>query len=429
MLASFRDWLSAVGVGRPGRRAARLGRPDAAGRRGDRREELARLRQALDKLRQEYGERIAAIEARLAALGAPRRRRDDRRRDSKSTRRRPPGRRRELLQGLQPRHRRDRRLHRRGRQDAGRGEPSLEMHEAELSFQAVVDPYARADFFLTLGPDEVGVEEGFVTFPALPGGLLMKVGKMRDAFGKVNALHNHTAAVGRPAAGHANLLGGEEALADCRDLACALVPNPWLFLEATGQVFRGDSAIFGAATRSGPRLRRPPARLPGPHGIHEPRPRRVDRLRPQRRGRRRLHDAPARASTRRCAIGRCAARSTSICSPARSSCGAAAAAGAGARRRRAARRLGDVHALGGYAYLEYQFARRWFAGVRYDDSERADDPRPRHGAARSSSPIWPSEFSQLRAQFRHTRFAEDRTANELLFQLLFAIGAHGAHPF
>ncbi len=41
----------------------------------------------------------------------------------------------------------------------------------------------------------------------------------------------------------------------------------------------------------------------------------------------------------------------------------------------------------------------------------------------------PSEFSLLRAQLRHTRFAEDRTANELLFQLVFAIGAHGAHPF
>src|SRR5512141_253468 len=58
-------------------------------------------------------------------------------------------------------------------------EPSLAMHEAELGFQAVVDPYARADFFLTFGPDEVGVEEGFITFPAAPGGLLLRVGKMR----------------------------------------------------------------------------------------------------------------------------------------------------------------------------------------------------------------------------------------------------------
>ena len=42
----------------------------------------------------------------------------------------------------------------------------------------------------------------------------------------------------------------------------------------------------------------------------------------------------------------------------------------------------------------------------------------------------PSEFSQLRGQYRRINFgAEDSTANEFLFQLQFAIGAHGAHPF
>ena len=31
-----------------------------------------------------------------------------------------------------------------------------------------------------------------MTFPTLPGGLLMKVGKMKAQFGKVNTLHSHT---------------------------------------------------------------------------------------------------------------------------------------------------------------------------------------------------------------------------------------------
>ena len=35
------------------------------------------------------------------------------------------------------------------------------------------------------------------------------------------------------------------------------------------------------------------------------------------------------------------------------------------------------------------------------------------------------EFSALRWQ----RFAEEQSANELLFQVLFVIGAHGAHAF
>src|SRR5579872_6312225 len=29
--------------------------------------------------------------------------------------------------------------------------PSLEMHESEVGFQEVIDPYARADFFITFG--------------------------------------------------------------------------------------------------------------------------------------------------------------------------------------------------------------------------------------------------------------------------------------
>ena len=33
--------------------------------------------------------------------------------------------------------------------------PALSLNEAEFSFQAIVDPYARADFFVTMSPDEV----------------------------------------------------------------------------------------------------------------------------------------------------------------------------------------------------------------------------------------------------------------------------------
>ena len=44
--------------------------------------------------------------------------------------------------------------------------------------------------------------------------------------------------------------------------------------------------------------------------------------------------------------------------------------------------------------------------------------------------FWPSEFSQVRGQYRRTRFGDDgRVANEVLFQLLFTMGAHSAHPF
>ena len=47
----------------------------------------------------------------------------------------------------------------------GGGEPSLDMHESEVAFQAVVDPYARADFFLSFGPRRRGARGGLHHVP------------------------------------------------------------------------------------------------------------------------------------------------------------------------------------------------------------------------------------------------------------------------
>ena len=40
-----------------------------------------------------------------------------------------------------------------------------------------------------------------------------------------------------------------------------------------------------------------------------------------------------------------------------------------------------------------------------------------------------AKVSQIRGQYRFTDYAENRSANELLLQLIFSLGAHGAHPF
>src|SRR5258707_3341877 len=129
--------------------------------------------------------------------------------------------------------------------------PALEMHESEASFQAVVDPYARADFSISFGEQGVNLEEGFLTFTSLPGGLLTKVGKMRAAFEQVNTLHNHVLPwTDRPLVTK-NLVGGEDGIDDAGISVARLIPNPWLFLEATGQVFRGDSGDLFKASKRG----------------------------------------------------------------------------------------------------------------------------------------------------------------------------------
>src|SRR4029450_1569358 len=118
-------------------------------------------------------------------------------------------------------------------------QPALEMHESEAAFQAIVDPYARADFFISFGEEGVGLEEGYLTLTSLPGGFLTKVGKMRANFGKVNTLHNHVLPwTDRPMVNR-YLVGGEDGIDDAGFSVARLIPAGPLFLEATGEIFRG----------------------------------------------------------------------------------------------------------------------------------------------------------------------------------------------
>ena len=129
-------------------------------------------------------------------------------------------------------------------------QPPLGLSEVETSFQAIVDPYARADFFLAAGPEGLEIEEGFVTFNSLPGSLLLKAGKMRAQFGKVNTLHAHAIPwADRPLVTQ-NLVGGDEGISLSGVSLSRLISNSALFLEATGEAYYGDSEVFASSQRS-----------------------------------------------------------------------------------------------------------------------------------------------------------------------------------
>jgi hypothetical protein len=84
--------------------------------------------------------------------------------------------------------------------------------------------------------------------------LLIKAGKMRANFGRLNAFHNHTLPwIDRPLVMF-NLLGGatddpDTGIKDAGISASRLVPVGGLFVEATAEVFRGDSGTLFAASR------------------------------------------------------------------------------------------------------------------------------------------------------------------------------------
>jgi hypothetical protein len=80
-----------------------------------------------------------------------------------------------------------------------RGEKNYDLYleETELSLRSVVDPYIRADFFLSFGRDaetlEYGaeVEEAYLTTLSLPARLQLRAGKFRQTVGRINSVHPH----------------------------------------------------------------------------------------------------------------------------------------------------------------------------------------------------------------------------------------------
>ena len=331
---------------------------------------------------------------------------------------------------------------------ANRPTPSLEMHETEVGFQEVIDPYARADFFITFGEEGVSLEEGYLTFTSLPAGLQVKVGKMRAAFGKVNTMHNHVLPwTDRPLVTQ-DLVGGEDGIDDAGFSVSRVLPAPrGLFLEATGQIYRGDSLnVFRAYTRSdvstvghlrayvdlsestnldvGGSYARgtSPFDLQGWNQLWG-----FDGT---------LRWKPLRRAIYHSFVGRTEMiwTRTSISSivtqpfPGPSFVSHPL-----------------IKPSGYYVSADYQLGRRWFLGGRFDRSQR--------GACQPTNPMtipncnlpettlvqdtggsliltyWPSEFSQIRGQLRRTSYGNSFTTNEFLFQFQFSMGAHGAHPF
>src|ERR1700693_3627144 len=120
--------------------------------------------------------------------------------------------------------------------------PNASLRESEVALQAIVDPYARADFFLSFSETSVEAEEGFLTFPSLTAALVAKVGKMRVAFGKINTLHLHVLPWPDAPLPIVNLLGGEEGWKSTGVSIARLIPMPAdIFSELTAQVFRGEA--------------------------------------------------------------------------------------------------------------------------------------------------------------------------------------------
>jgi hypothetical protein len=296
--------------------------------------------------------------------------------------------------------------------------PSLEMHESEISLQAIVDPYARADFFISLSNEGIELEEGFITFTHLPADFLVKVGKFKAQFGKVNTLHPHVLPWADVPLPLVNLLGGEEGWNDAGVSVARLFALPGdTFSELTLQVFRGESENLFAASRKNDVAYLGQYRVyrdigddhnvevgatwgRGHNGVTEDSETTLENVHLVYRWR------PLSGTRYRTFI----LRSELIRSR---------------REQEDGKQTGTGFFVGG----DYRFAQRWWAGGRYEFSDHADDATQRDKGGAITLTFWPSEFSQIRGELRQRKYAGGIKANEAFLQFQFSIGAHGAHPF
>jgi len=296
--------------------------------------------------------------------------------------------------------------------------PSLEMRESEISFQAIVDPFARADFFVAVTNEEVELEEGFVTFTSLPADLLIKVGKFKAQIGKVNLMHLHMLPWADVPLPNENLIGGDEGWNDAGVSVARLFPLPGdTFSELVLQVFRGESeGLFEAPSRNDlaylahyrayrdfgddHNLELGSTWGRGSNGTTDDARTTLENLHLVYRWKP-LTGRPYRQFILRSEL----------------------------TRSRREQPEGKQSARGFFVGADYRLSRRWWAGGRYEFADHADDDTARDRGEAVTLTFWPSEFSQLRAEGRRRKYAGGVTANELLVQLQFSIGAHGAHSF
>ncbi|OHB38688.1 MAG: hypothetical protein A2060_05300 [Planctomycetes bacterium GWA2_50_13] len=307
--------------------------------------------------------------------------------------------------------------------------------EVELGLQSVIDPYARADFFLEMDDaKDFKIEEAYLTLLTLPYGIQPKVGMFRSAFGKVNRTH-------RPELFQAdypnvvkNLLG-EEGLTMTGLSISWLVPNPWdRWIELTGEVSTPTArdAMYLMHLKSFHELTPNSVLEVGltgatgvlPEGLLADNQRRVDmegfnitykwkpvteRLKPYRSF---LWQTEFIASQ-----PHNISETTEVTS--------AGDTESIKQRRR--------NAWGAYTFGEYQLTRRNFAGLRFDYSQFLTVKDGDYEWAVSPYwTFWQSDFARYRLTYTHTKrhIANGPGSDDsIMLQATFSIGVHRPHPF
>ncbi len=293
-----------------------------------------------------------------------------------------------------------------------RGRENLEVQEFELDLQAALDPYSRTRLTLAMHGEEVEIEEGYILYPSLPGGLELTVGKFRQQFGVLNRQHLHALPQTEfPEVLHA--VFGHEGLAQTGVSLRWLLPRPWASAnEITLQLTDGANDAFGGedferltalvhlknhweaspatwfewglSGAAGETPEGGDSRVWGTDLTYHWQP-------------------PARAKYRELTW-----RTEVLLS----------------QRDDPGHTQQRLDAWGGYSYLEGLVARNLYLGLRYDDVADPLEPDLRRRGFVPYLSWWQSEYVRLRSEFQRLEDDAGDTENRFVLQLTWAAGPH-----
>jgi len=296
------------------------------------------------------------------------------------------------------------------------------LNETEFSFQATVDPYAKADFFYSVSRDaETGkfsgeIEEGYVTTLSLPAHLQLKAGKFKGALGRINPVHAHSLPFIDLPNAYVNYFG-EEGLNDEGFSLSWLLPNKLFYQDLTFEVTDGpyESPSFEKSQVSKVLLL-----------VHLKNFWDLSRNATLELGLTGITGENDSAFTTNIA----AADLTYKWKPLqmntyKSFTWQSELYFSNARKNENV----TVNSIGFYSMVNIQIARRWFACARYDYSNLPFSDSYRQQAYSATLGWYATEFQKIELQGKTTESNIEKRNYEAMLRWIFVIGSHGAHQY
>ncbi len=299
--------------------------------------------------------------------------------------------------------------------DTGNPESNqFRLAEFEFAFQAPLDPFSLAKAFIVLEEDEFELEEAYIDWISLPGGLGLKFGAIRNDFGKLNRWHQHALPQSRRPLVHQAFFG-EDGL---RGTGVGLSWLPGAFLGDYNELWLQVTNDENDVSFSGRGFDEPVITL------HETNYWDLSEAT--------YLEVGISASTgvndelgdfRTLVVG--ADWNLNWTPPSR-----ALYKGLDVRgeflwqRREELERTSD--SFGAYAYATYKLNRRLFFGLRGDWTELPEEPGSSLWGVSPYVDWWQSEWVRIRVQYSHSArmFEEPDSESRLFFQVTWSLGPH-----